>query len=227
MTIRTDEFALTPTLYAPVAQYALRGHGVELYADRSGNARDLSTQITPAYAPDGYNNTCLHAGRVVSAALVPLQITGDLTLTVRAWACAASAGRQFINNANDGTAVASPYCMLIGADGRLACAVESSTQQDYLYTSPLQVPWGRWALYSMRRDVAAGRWTLGINKTFATSPVMTVTVPLAGTQPKLFVGGPDVGGEVWRGASADKSIWNKRLTDAQVRGICDAVGIEP
>jgi hypothetical protein len=226
MTIRTDSFALTPKRYSPVAQYALRGRGAELYPDRSGNGLHLSQSFSPACGPDGYPDTCLHAGKVASAALVPLQILGDLTVTVRA--CALYNGaRQFLYNENDGTAVASPYCLLVEPDGTIKVACESSTQNDYVYATTLLAKWGRWAVYSIRRDVAGGRWTVGLNKTYQTSGPMTVTVPLNGTQPKLYAGGPDVGPQLWAGFSADLSIWDQRLTDAQVSGIVDAMGIVP
>ncbi len=226
MVIRADSFALTPAgLYAPVAQHALRGLGAAQWPDRSGNGRHLDTTLIAGYAPDGYAERCL-AGKLRAPVAAPLQIVGDLTVTVRA-CCRYTGERQFLITENDGTAVAGPYCFIVEPDGTFYIGVETSNQIGYGFLPrSLRALWGRWALYSFRRNVAAGTWTVGVNKNYETSPAMTVTVPLNGTQPRLFVGGPDVGTLVWRGAMADVSIWDKCLNDAEVSGIVNAVGID-
>lgn len=221
MSIRADQFALTPKVHAPVAQYALRGRGAELFPDRSGNALHLLDIVNvPLAAPDGYPDVCLNSGRIRAPVQPQLQILGDLTCTVRA--CVIYTGaRQFLYTENDGSSVAGPYVFIIEPDGRLYAGVETSTQQGYGWYAPtLRPKWGRWAFYSIRRDVAAGRWTIGVNRSYETSAPQVVTVPLNGTQPRLFVGGPDVGNTgVFVGGLADLSIWDKRLTDAQLDSI--------
>lgn len=225
MSIRADQFALTPKLYGPVAQYALRGRGAQLYPDRSGNALHLLDIVnTPLAAPDGYPDVCLNAGRIRAPVQPQLQIVGDLTCTVRA-CIIANGARHFVFTENDGSSVAGPYGFLVEPDGRLYAGVETSDQQGYGWYAPtLRVKWGRWAFYSIRRDVAAGRWTIGVDGRYETSAPQVVTVPLNGTQPRLFVGGPDVGNTgVTLGGVADLSIWSKRLSDAEVDGLNAAV----
>lgn len=228
-TISTSEFNLTPKLYGPLAQWPLRGapNVGALCIDSTGNGRALANaQEVPNPAPDGLASACMLYGRLVSPADPALQLLGDVTVTVRAWArFDLTPPGQMAFTMNDGTDVNGLWDLIIYTDGTIGVAIETTPNLSHIWKSNLSIPWGVWAYYSMRHRASDNSWRVGINGAFdstTTLPVTTIT-----GSPKLYVGGSDVPSPpwFWQGGLVDLSIWDQYLSDAQINNLRSKVGL--
>lgn len=224
--------ALTPTVYSPVAQYALQG-GVGDYTqvrrDRSGNNYHL-TKGTPDEDYDLINGQlCIkgvpgpgegNATRLQRPAYTAaLQITGDLTVSFRA---------KRLPGASGPIACMSGYFNLGGNEKNtlFTCSILSNgvlevfweqthgvsfTRQSSTVLSPLN----QWAWYTFRRNATTGVWTFGVNNGYENAVAGPGTS--GGSEAFLSIASQDEATDsYWGGDLADVSIWASRLTDAEL-----------
>lgn len=215
--------ALTPTLYSPVAQYALQGTGSTIWFDRSGNALPLTAGV-PTKSPD------LIVGQTAARPVVgsrmkrvgaqaALQITGDLTVTARVKRDVGGAGPIAIMSGifSSGDATKNTlYSLSVLSDGSLEAFWEitsgiSTTRQS---TTGMVLP-SVWQWVSWRRDATTGRWTFGSNTAYDVSTTAPGTS--GGSAAFLNIGDNDEAPDLtFGGLIADVSIWNVRLTDVEL-----------
>lgn len=224
--------ALTPTVYSPVAQYALQG-GVADYTqvrrDRSGNGYHL-TKGTPdedydfitgqkcikgVPGPGEGNATRLQRPAYTAA----LQITGDFTMSCRVKRLSGASGpivcmSGYFNTGGDTRNTL--YTCSILSNGVMETFWEtthgnSQTRQ----SSTVNVPLNQWCWVTFRRNGTTGVWTFGVNLGYENSS--SGALPTNGTEAFLSVASQDEASDsYWGGDLADVSIWDVRLSDAQL-----------
>lgn len=208
--------ALTPTLYGPLAQWALRGapDTATTYADRSGNARHI-TSGTPVPVPSripGFTGiTGKNPGLKLSGA--GLRLLGEMTVTCKAWAVASAGVQVIIDCSKSGTGSANNTLFTVGISANAPFLYRETGSGVGVGTgmSSTVTP-GRWTWLSWRR-AASGDVTYGIDLTYQT---VTMTPATDGSAADITIGTDNEPGQPWLGGFEDLSIWGARLTDAQL-----------
>lgn len=227
---------LQPTLYSPLAQWALQGapDATRLYADRSGNNRHL-TAGTSAPVPDlivGQTAiqppTQAQAARLKRTGDVALALTGAMTVTCRLKRTGTTGCISVQSGIFGAGATVNTLCSLVlGAGVALAYQWEQTTGNMSTVTSPLVPPLNTWAFYSFRR-AASGVPTFGLDTSYWTASG-SFPVPPGGSASFLTIGDNDeVSDGPFSGAIADYCIWNVRLTDDELTPLRNAaMGLLP
>jgi hypothetical protein len=143
-----------------------------------------------------------------------LNITGDLTVTLRVWRKPGAADQVMFEMGNvSGTGAAGNVIYLMGATpaGKLLYYRETGVQVGLSYVSALDVT-PDWCFCSVRR-VAGGNLRMGVNGVYQD---IVATPSTGGTNVFMTLGNEPNFGLVWQGGMADVSIWNTVLTDAQL-----------
>lgn len=211
----------TPPLYAPIAQWPLDGapDSSKLWFDRSGNGRHLTAGTATATADMVASRTAIIPGsvnanrlrRVVDPAL---QLRGELTISVRAKRAAGGGGVLVCMSAlYAGTASKSLYVLNVGTSGALGSFLDGVPA---IWTAAAMTS-DAWHFGSLRRT-ADGAETLGIDGTYqdfaSRGPIV------GGTEDWLVIGDHEESAAgYFQGPMADVTIWDRRLTDAELEHV--------
>src|SRR3990172_3645286 len=146
---------LQPTLYSPVAQWALRGAPTTAitYADRSGNGVNF-TGGTPIPCPDLIcGQTCITnrppapiSPGLLTVTSASLRIGGALTLTCRVWIKSTGATQVLLEQGGSSAASAdnAQYVLYVDSAHRPGLFWETGASVDNSVTSTLVAPNGKW-----------------------------------------------------------------------------------
>jgi hypothetical protein len=209
--------ALTPTESSPWGQWSLTADapqgGLNLYPDRSGNARDLSGGGTTIPDLRPYPAAAVTYQPGLSPPSTSQYFAADslfegleFTFTIRACFATyyATAGDSILIGADGYKVLFHPY-----ADLRLA---HLPYLEAAVYSTLQWLP-GQWAYYSIRRMVD-GTIRFGVNDTFENivCPQPTPVYTRLTVGASLSYGGSDP----WLGPSADMTAWGSYLSDADI-----------
>lgn len=208
--------ALTPTLYSPLAQWALRGapNTSITYLDRSGNGRHI-TSGTPVPVPSRIPGFTGISGKNPGLKLsgVGLRLLGELTITCKAWIVSSSAVQVILDCSRSGVGSANNTLYTVGVSNNLPFYYRETGAGSGLGTGMSSAPQpGVWSWLSWRR-AASGDMTYGIGTTYQT---VVEAPPTDGSAADITIGTDNEPGQPWLGGLEDLSIWGARLTDAQL-----------
>jgi hypothetical protein len=221
---------LTPTLFAPFAQWALLGEepppGNIPGTDRSGNNRHLSNAF--AYAIDdiipgelsGYAMESSALGWEASGLISAPFVMSACTVTARIRTPRTLLGEDAVILSLGGTGGAGERISLdfyvLRTDGRLRVYWQQESGASSAFASTLAVNDGHWHFVSLRRT-AGFVVTLGRDGVYETSAALAA--PGAAANPRLTITYQNGGFRRWLGQIADVSFWDSVLTDAQVNAL--------
>jgi hypothetical protein len=216
--------ALTPTLYEPLAQWALQGwpNLSAVYHDRSGNNRHL-TSGSPYGARDLIEGqraiTPRFSSRLQRAADPGLRTTGAMTFTCRLKRVRARYGAVAVYSGIFGAGATQNtlYSLGIDAGGVPSYFYEATTGNGISWAAAgLVVPLFEWVFFSFRR-AASGVVTIGVNDTYVTSTALTPPPAAGGTNAFLTLGDQDEAADNhFYGVLADAGIWGRMLTNLEM-----------
>ncbi len=220
--------ALTPTLYGPLAQWALDAGMAPLgeRTDRSGAGHSLSNSPSvvrpcPDIRPyparsvvwpgiQGGNNFACNG-------LTADDFAGPCTFTAKVWYRPAdfaggAASEQLILGSGDLGGTLSTWWLYVDTAGVLCSYWSGSTD----VISALPVVGGSWVWVSMQRD-AGNVVRLGVDGVHYTSTARPAQVPSA--KPVCVGAHSFTTFFSWFGGISDVSLWNKRLSNAELEGL--------
>lgn len=212
---------LQPTLYSPLALYALRGAPTTAttYADRSGNSRPL-TAGAPIPCPDAIPGfTAVTRSRLTRGVDAGLNLIGAVTVNARVW-YAASGGTQVIAAVgNAGGASNQNTAWLIGcvSDGTLYTYTEHGSAVGAFLGSTLALTPGKWSYVSLRRSSDGVSVSFGLDGVYQNATLGFAATDASASS--LVIGEDPVSGSLaWLGGLSDVGIWGARLSSTQDLG---------
>jgi hypothetical protein len=202
--------ALQPTIYSPLAQWALQGapDTARMYLDRSGNNNHL-TGGTATAVPDLISGQTAISNGKLTATIPALAVTGALTVTGRLkWT---PNGQQQVIIDVGSSGVGCVYLLAASPSGNLLYYCEGSGGVPVTWTSALACTAGQWHWFELVRDAAGTGVGLTLDGTAQTSPTLTAPVAAPGNG-LVTVGSNDSGVQPWIDALADLDVWGAAVS---------------
>lgn len=223
----TPNAALQPTLYSPVAQWALQGapNASLVYLDRSGNGNHLTGGMgtpAPSHIPGQKAVIPLYGSRLVldAAHAGPVRFTGSFTFSVVVKRLSAAFGQLItcsgiFNGSNKDRNTL--YSLYVNPDGTLGYYWEKTMGDGAAWVATdLHVPVGSFAHISFSRDATTNRVTFGLNGAYSISPVLVPPDPTGGAAAFLTLGDQDEAADSHiDGVYGDACLWGAALDQDQ------------